>query len=647
MFLLSENTKSKSEASDHQRLHLNNVLFNYRHRMTTITMMVFDPRGEGKLICSAIVPTERIDMVSIIFEELRRIAPEACQKVSVFMSDLTHVFETAWKATFGEDGGPTFAKCAMHVEEAWKRNIKNEDMLNIFKELRTDGSEESVMQKYGLYEDLKNNPEAQIERWPDDNERRVCVAALVYFFDNYGLNGQVAQLNQFCRYYLNGSCAHQIHLERQHLKLKVLGKPCDRIDQAVANFEAVEQWEANKEISVDKRMRNVKKSKAQVYHNDNHPDENQIVNYFTEDLENGDFLIRNPDQEEYIVSQNPFEQCDMDKCQVLCRKCGIGSPCAHTLRCTCKSFGLHNYCKHTHIIVGRYFTPQNNGSVAAAQVNKNRKKTSVSASLQRIGSLKSQSSQLYSDQRRENEGKDKEGKDKERKSASQQSNKPNQPGDPNNNPSCSGDHQDLTKNLKELVLNAKRECFEEVGELKRAVERADQTEDSLKYLQNLKQKVLALSKDGKPVESINWKRAHVPVRNVRRPNAKEQRRKHVKIPPADCHNNFLIPMMFAGGVDHDYWPTLFRTSMKQIERFIDEQPPEAQRDLQIKLEEAKTKWNCRCGEQHLISIQSGFIPCYYCNRMFHQSCLNMEVSIFRKAALFPILLSNFLNFSEI
>ena len=105
--------------------------------------------------------------------------------------------------------------------------------------------------------------------------------------------------------------------------------------------------------------------------------------------------------------------------------------------------------------------------------------------------------------------------------------------------------------------------------------------------------------------------------------------------------------MFAGGVDHDYWPTLFRTSMKQIERFIDEQPPEAQRDLQIKLEEAKTKWNCRCGEQHLISIQSGFIPCYYCNRMFHQSCLNMEVSIFRKAALFPILLSNFLNFSEI
>ena len=82
--------------------------------MTTINICVFDQRGEGKLICSAIIPTERTDMVSIIFEELLRLAPQACQKVSVFMSDLTHVFENAWRETI-PGGGVTFAKCAMHV----------------------------------------------------------------------------------------------------------------------------------------------------------------------------------------------------------------------------------------------------------------------------------------------------------------------------------------------------------------------------------------------------------------------------------------------------------------------------------------------------------------------------------------------------
>ena len=607
--------------------------------MTTINLMVFDPRGEGKLICSAIVPTERTDMVSIIFQELQRLAPEACQKVSLFMSDLTHVFENAWRDTIG--GGVTFAKCAMHVEEAWRRNVKNEEMLFNFMQLRLDGSEENVMQTYRLLEDLKNNPAAQIARWPDDNERRVCVNALDYFFDNYGLNGAVTQLDQFCRCHLNGSCAHQIHLERQHLKLKQLGKPCDRIDQAVANFEAVEKEEGIKEISVNKMMRNVKKSTAQVYHQGCHPDEDQIANYVIQELDMGEFLVRNPEQVEYIVSPNPFDQCDEDKCLVLCPKCGDGTPCAHALRCTCTSFGRHNYCKHTHMIIGQYFTPQNSGSVAckSKEDKKLRKKTVVSACLQSVSRVEKPATKLYSDQRKEKGDKQKREKIQalqQWKSGNQQSKQPNLPADPNNNPSCSGDHQHLAKDMKELMLNAQRECTEALAELRRAADRADQTDDGLEYLDKLTKQVKALTADGKQVaKKINWKRAHVPVKNVRRPTRGEQRRRFAKNPPPGCHIKFTLPIMFEGGADHAYWPTLLSSSMKDIEAYIDEQPEELQMDLRIKLEEARAHWNCeRCGAQQLINIKSGFIPCYHCNRMFHQRCVNMEVLTFIKSFSF-------------
>ena len=529
----------------------------------------------------------------------------------------------------------TFAKCAMHVEEAWKRNIRNDDMLFNFMKLRTEGSEERVAHTYALLENLKNNEAAQVARWPDENERRVCVLALDYFFQNYGLNGAVTQLDQFCRCHLNGSCAHQIHLERQHLKLKQLGKPCDRIDQAVANFEAVEKEEGIKEISVNKMMRNVKKSTAQVYHQGCHPDEDQIANYVIQELDNGEFLVRNPEQVEYIVSPNPFDQCDEDKCLVLCPKCGDGTPCAHALRCTCKSFGRHNYCKHTHMIIGQYFTPQNSGSMAckSKEDKKLRKKTVVSACLQSVSRVEKPATKLYSDQRKEKGDKQKREKIQalqQWKSGNQQSKQPNLPADPNNNPSCSGDHQHLAKDMKELMLNAQRKCTEALAELRRAADRADQTDDGLEYLDKLTKQVKALTADGKQVaKKINWKRAHVPVKNVRRPTRGEQRRRFAKNPPPGCHIKFILPIMFEGGADHGYWPKLLSASMKEIDNYIDEQPQELQIDLRMKLDEARAHWNCeRCGSQHLIDIDSGFIPCYHCNRMFHQRCVNMEVPTF-------------------
>ena len=125
------------------------------------------------------------------------------------------------------------------------------------------------------------------------------------------------------------------------------------------------------------------------------------------------------------------------------------------------------------------------------------------------------------------------------------------------------------------------------------------------------------------------------MKNVRRPTRGEQRRRFAKNPPPGCHIKFTLPIMFEGGADHAYWPTLLSSSMKDIEAYIDEQPEELQMDLRIKLEEARAHWNCeRCGAQQLINIKSGFIPCYHCNRMFHQRCVNMEVLTFIKSFSF-------------
>ena len=128
------------------------------------------------------------------------------------------------------------------------------------------------------------------------------------------------------------------------MRLKIFGKPSDRIDQQIYNFELVEADEKIKERNVAKLMRNIKISKAQFDHIHSHPPDDQLVNYHVVELDDGTFeVINNVSNNVYLVSQNPIDQCNMDTCKVKCTKCGPDPPCSHSLICECRvKFSIHS-----------------------------------------------------------------------------------------------------------------------------------------------------------------------------------------------------------------------------------------------------------------------------------------------------------------
>jgi hypothetical protein len=53
---------------------------------------------------------------------------------------------------------------------------------------------------------------------------------------------------------------------------------------------------------------------------------------------------------EYLLSVNERHQCNLSKCQVTCKQCPAGPNmnCAHSYRCTCKTYAEENQCEHLH-----------------------------------------------------------------------------------------------------------------------------------------------------------------------------------------------------------------------------------------------------------------------------------------------------------
>ena len=206
-------------------------------------------------------------------------------------------------------------------------------------------------------------------------------------------------------------------------------------------------------------------------------------------------------------------------------------------------------------------------------------------------------------------------------------------GDPNNNPSCRGDTDNLdfaglSRNLEEEILSAKRNVLDELGDLRRTTDRTSNTPEGLEHLRNLTKQIKTLVKLALPVtKQINRKRSHVPIKKIMNPTKKTQKRTFATPPPADCHIKFTLPFIFSARADHGYWPYLISSYMDQIDKFINEKDGPMQLDLLLKLREAREYWSCsRCNSFDLFNIESGFIPCDLCHQRYHQRCVNMEVS---------------------
>jgi hypothetical protein len=158
-----------------------------QERLILVTMCILDDRGEHFPIGHALMPTERVDMVKVLFQELHNLEEEPCSKVKVFMSDLTHVFHNAWAAVTQHP--PTYEKCAWHLEQAWKKNFKhacNVHLYNKMWRLRTEGNVANFWATFHILKNTWLNPQEAALLWPNAAEREHNMKYAGYFFKHYG-----------------------------------------------------------------------------------------------------------------------------------------------------------------------------------------------------------------------------------------------------------------------------------------------------------------------------------------------------------------------------------------------------------------------------------------------------------------------------
>ena len=592
-----------------------------RHDFTTINMAVFDERGEGKLICHAIIPTERTDMLEIVFSELYNLEPQACQRVEILMSDMSHAFEEAFKNTISDR--PIFVKCAFHVDERWRKNIKDTDLLFDVLELRNEGNINNFNHKLDQLMDLQINPVSQAARWPDPEVRRRGLDFLQYFFELYGPDGERAKTSQWARCYLKGTVSHNINLERQNYECKRYGLPCHRIDQQIENFDNIEKRDMIKENAVAKKLRNIKPSVAQVRHTKGHPEDAMAEHYLIQDLMNGEYIVTNEvNHHVWTVSPNNYPVCNPDKCLVICHLCGPGAICAHALICECPSFTRQNSCPHTHLVslllVNDPGKAKDQMEYRKVNIKKKRDyfkaKMTIANEKGDASTSSNQSLHRTSVVPRSSSVQGNESRPIGHRGRLQQ-------------PSM----KDFARDLEADCLKAKEDCFETIGELRRAIERTENTQDGLDYLATLRLQAKALVQEGGAVSRrFNMERAHIPISKSKgwkksRPGAPSKRH----IPPRSFHIDTALPVMFASAncETNDFWPGLIAQRMDNINRYIASLNDEEERlEATDKLQTAIAFWTCKeCLSFDLAMVNGGYISCQLCKRKFHRICVNMEV----------------------
>lgn len=77
---------------------------------------------------------------------LKREEPEPCTKTEMVMTDLARAFYNAWLAIMGPKA--MHCNCLWHVDRAWEKNIKVDQLLLQLKELRVLTKEEEFEMTY-------------------------------------------------------------------------------------------------------------------------------------------------------------------------------------------------------------------------------------------------------------------------------------------------------------------------------------------------------------------------------------------------------------------------------------------------------------------------------------------------------------------
>ena len=159
-----------------------------REDVVMVNFHCLDRRYEAVIFATAMMPTERTDLMTEVFNRLYRLEPDALNSVEVFNSDMSLSYQNGWQAS-AIAGTPLFSKCSLHVEDAWKLNIKNPMVLNAFIKTRLEGDPDVFLNNIRLYYNQWMDPNFVHRNYHPDDTNAILTAA-TYHYNNYGENGR-------------------------------------------------------------------------------------------------------------------------------------------------------------------------------------------------------------------------------------------------------------------------------------------------------------------------------------------------------------------------------------------------------------------------------------------------------------------------
>lgn len=164
---------------------------------TLISGLVLDPRYEGIPVFQAIVKSETSDSIFTVLKVFRsRLGERKTAEVQSIITDMSLAFQKPIAQLFPQ---AKHLKCTFHIDNAWRRKLKDSNMLKALVHLRLQTKVQNFEALWVAFEEEHKNSE--MGRWA------------IY---NYGPNGKVCPTKDWAKCYLLGFLQHNVHIERYH-----------------------------------------------------------------------------------------------------------------------------------------------------------------------------------------------------------------------------------------------------------------------------------------------------------------------------------------------------------------------------------------------------------------------------------------------
>ena len=603
-----------------------------------------DRRYEAVIIATAMMTTERTDLMTEVFNRLYRLEPEALDSVEYFCSDMSLSYQNGWQAS-AIVGNPLFAKCSLHIDEAWKLQIKNHQVQNTFLKLRLEGNPDIFFRDLQLYYDQWTDPNFVNANY-DESEREGILEGTTYHQNYYGPNGTKAPIHQWARCLTKGAPPSNVYSERMNGFVKTFCKPHHRMDLTFHHLKVLDDRAAEKQAEVNLELRSIHMSQAQTYLKECHPDDAMVNLYNLVQRDDGTFFIHrhNNANEGYTLSLNPRPVCNRERCLVRCKKCNVNI-CTHVWVCECYDFCWTNVCKHVHMLlahlneanenanqVGSNEADENANQVASNEVHENANQVASNESVPALSqSTNEENEDLVnlnlievnnangnSDQNNENNN-------------DQNINQNNDDQNINeNNNVVIDDHQSMALNLDHLCMEKKESIQEQLSEFRRKAERLANTEDNLGTLTRMDDMLTAFltlvqDKQQAPVR----KRTHTKQPRTPWPQQKSKQKSKLFLPvaPRNFHRLTAIEVLFHTDIKDPEWPFYLYQQRARITQYISVKDQDLQAVLNQKMLMAEQHWQCiTCHKNEKQTVDSGWITCSTCQSLHHRLCVKMQVS---------------------